>query len=313
MGSVSTIEIIINASSGASDKEEAHQRVAEIFKSSSIDARIAFAGSGAEVIELARRAIDGSSQTIVAGGGDGTISAVASMLVGTDKVLAVLPMGTFNYFARNLGVPLDLEGAAQNIIEGRVASVDVGEVNGRTFLNNASLGLYPAILRRREEVYEQWGRSRLAAYFSVALVMLRPASFLKLRLSADGEELRRRTPLVFVGSNEYQLEEFNMSGRSCLDAGELAFYITHPIGRPGLLWLALRGLFRRLQDADDFQVLCLKGAWVETRRKQLRVAMDGEISLMKTPLHFRARPGALRVIVPAVTETRATHEGESDG
>ena len=302
MDSGSGIEVIINAISRAPDKEETRRLLAERFAASGVDARISLARSGADIVALAQRAVEGSSRTVVAGGGDGTVNAVASVLVGTDKSLGVLPLGTFNYFARNLGIPVDLDGAATTLIEGRVAKVCVGDVNGRTFLNNASLGLYPAMLLQREGTYKRWGRSRLAAYWSVAVVMLRPAAFLHLRF--NDEQLPRRTPLVFVGNNGFQLEEFNLRGRACLDAGNFAFYITHPVGRLGLWRLAMRGLLRRLQDADDFQVSSVKEAWVETRRKRLRVAMDGELVMVTTPLHFRARPGALSVIVPAAAAAR---------
>ena len=295
----SRVEIIINARSGAGDKEAARATLLEIFAAGGVEANIRLAQSGAEIVRIAEEAARGDAQIIVAGGGDGTIAAVAQTLVGADKIFGVLPLGTFNYFARNLGVPLDLEAAARNLMAGEIKSVAVGEVNGRVFLNNASLGLYPAILRRREGVYRRWGRSRPAAYFSVALALLRPAAFLRLRLEANGERTFRKTPLVFVGNNDYQLEEFNLGGRACLAEDALAFFITKPVGRFGMLRLALRGLFRRLRDAEDFQTLCLREAQIETRRKRLRVAMDGEVFRMKTPLRFRLLPDALRVIVPA--------------
>jgi diacylglycerol kinase family enzyme len=296
----SSINVIINNASGATDKAAAQRIVADVFKASGVDATFFLARGGAEIAELARNAVaDPDCQTIVAGGGDGTIAAVAAAIMGTEKNLGVLPLGTFNYFARNLGISSDLEQAARIIVEGSVARVNVGEVNGKLFLNNASLGLYPAVLREREQVYKRWGRSRLAAYFSVALTMLRPTAFLKLRLAAEGgKQVRRRTPLVFVGNNKYQLEEFNIRGAACLDAGRLAFYITNPIGRIGLFRLAARGLLGRLDDAEGFEVACLCEARVETRRRRLRVAMDGEIMKMSTPLQFRVLPGALRVLVP---------------
>ena len=140
MDSGSGIDVIINAISRAPDKEETRRLLAERFAASGVDARISLARSGADIVALAQRAVEGSSRTVVAGGGDGTVNAVASVLVGTDKSLGVLPLGTFNYFARNLGIPVDLDGAARTLIEGRVAKVCVGDVNGRTFLNNASLG-----------------------------------------------------------------------------------------------------------------------------------------------------------------------------
>lgn len=266
---------------------------------------------GAEIVQMAKKAAQSEFQTIVAGGGDGTLAAVASELVGTDKTFGVLPLGTFNYFARNLGIPLDAEEAARNIVEGHTAQIDVGEVNGKTFLINASLGLHPAMLREREKLYSRWGRSRIAAFFSGALTMLRPASFLRLRLTtANGERMLRKTPLVFVGFNKYQLEEINIRGGACLAAGEMAFYIANPMGRIELLRLAVRGLFGRLRDSEDFQVLCLKEARVEARSKRLRVSLDGELFTMKTPLDFRVLPKVLRVIVPEKLKDDKIDESE---
>ena len=294
------MNVIINARSGANDKEEVGRRLCEIFRSSGMDVRVLFARRDKDVLELARRAVCGENETIVAGGGDGTINAVASQLVGTRKTLGVIPLGTFNYFATNLGIPLDLEGAVRNIIARRVVCADVGDVNGHVFLNNSSLGLYPLIVRVREKMYRRWGRSKIVAYLSVAFTLIRERSSLNIRLEVDGQPLTRRTPLVFIGNNEYQLQEFNIQGSACLRAGKLVLYVTPPVGRIGMLRLALRTLFRQLNEETDLQIVCTREFWVETRRKTLRVVIDGESKLIMTPLHFRLRPGGLRVIVPAV-------------
>lgn len=300
MALISTADVIINASSGACDSEAIKMRLSELFKSCGVESRILLARRGADVIELARQVRHSDSQIVVAGGGDGTINAVASILSGTDKTLGILPLGTFNYFAKNLGIPLDLEGAVQTIAENYAVNVDVGEVNGHLFINNSSLGLYPSIIRVREKEYRRWGRSQWAAYLAVVLTILRVSPFMNVRLNADGQELACRTPLVFVGSNEYQIASFDLPGRRCFDKGEMALYITHPMGRMGLLRLALQALARRLRTAPDLQVLCTREVWIETRRKRLRVALDGEVVVMSTPLHYLVRSGALRVLVPKV-------------
>lgn len=290
--------VILNATSGANDKEEARARLAELFAARGLDARISLASSGAEIVEMARRAAREDCETVVAGGGDGTINAVASTLVGTRKRLGVLPLGTLNHFAKDLKIPLDLEGAARNIVEGHVARVDVGEVNGRIFLNNSSLGLYPSIVRQREKQQERLGRGKWPAFIWATLSVLRRYPFLVVRLSTDKEALVRRTPFVFVGNNEYEMESFNVGARSCLDAGQLSLYTAHRTGRLGLLRFAIRALFGGLRDEQDFDAMCTKEVWIETRRHRLRVATDGEVTVMNTPLHYRVLPGALSVIVP---------------
>ena len=300
----SRLAVIINASSGSDDKEGARERLEATFASLGVEARITMARSGEEIIELARSAVREGCQPIIAGGGDGTINAVASVLVDTDRTLGVLPLGTLNHFAKDLKLPLDLEAAARVCLEGREINVDVGEVGGRIFLNNSSLGLYPSIVRHREKQQERLGRGKWPAFIWATLTMLKRYPFLNVRLSTDDQRLIRRTPFVFVGNNEYVMESFNIGARSSLDAGHLSLYVAHGTGRLGLLRLAWRALFGGLRDEQDFHAMCSKEVWIETRRpKLLRVATDGEVTKMMTPLHFRVRPGALRVLVPGAGES----------
>ena len=179
------IEVIMNASSGAHDKEVVRSRLVELFAASGIEARISLARTGAEVFDLAQRAARNGADTIVAAGGDGTINSVASAVVGSEKSLGVLPFGTLNHFAKDLHIPLDLEGAVNTIVAGHKTQVDVGEVNGRVFLNNSSLGLYPSIVRERQK-QQRLGWGKWPAYVWAALAVLRRYLFLNIRLIVDG-------------------------------------------------------------------------------------------------------------------------------
>jgi diacylglycerol kinase family enzyme len=293
-----SIEVIINAESGASDQEAARRQMAELFGASGIEVRISLARSGKELLDLARRAAGGEAATIVAGGGDGTINAVASTLIDTDKTLGILPLGTLNHFAKDLKIPLDLEGAARTIIADYSVRVDVGEVNGRVFLNNSSLGLYPNIVHQREQK-QKLGHGKWPALIWAAFSVMRRYPFLDVRLNADGKEFSSRTPFVFIGNNEYDMEGFNIGGRNRLDAGQLSLYFSHRTGRAGLLGLGLRALLKRLPKAGDFVAMCTTEVSIKTPRKRIRVSTDGEVTMMKPPLHYRVRPGALRVHVPA--------------
>jgi YegS/Rv2252/BmrU family lipid kinase len=290
-------KIIINARSGFSDKEEVRRQLSDIFSASGVTADISIAQNGAEVSKLARTAAGENWRVIVAGGGDGTINAVASAVIRAEKTLGILPLGTLNHFARDLKIPNDLEAAAQAIISGRAINVDVGEVNGHIFLNNSSLGLYPIIVHEREKK-QRLGSGKWPAFIWAAVAALRRYPFLDIRLSADGKEFRRRTPFVFIGNNEYVMETFNIGLRDCLDRGRLSLYMTHRTGRWGLVRLALRAFLGHLREEKDFLAMCTKEVTIETRRKRLRVAFDGEVDLMEVPLHYRVRPGALRVIIP---------------
>ncbi len=302
-----SIEVIINVGAGADDTKEMLERLAEIFAASNRKANISLARSVEEVVELARRAALGDSNTIVAVGGDGTLNAVASAVVGTNKRFGVLPLGTLNHFAKDLHIPLDLETAAHIILAGHTIQVDVGEVNGRIFLNNSSLGLYPRLVHEREK-QQRLGYRKWTAFFWAAISVLRRYPFLAVKLSVEGRNLSTRSPLVFIGNNEYEMESLNAGARSCLHAGRLSLYITRDTGRLGLVRLAWRALFGGLRDEKDFLALCSKEVWIETKHRRLRVAMDGEVTVMQPPLHYRIRPLSLRVLVPK-SEPRAVATG----
>jgi diacylglycerol kinase family enzyme len=275
----------------------------EAFVANGIDARISLAPTGAKVVELAQQAARTDVDAIVAGGGDGTINSVASAAVESGKTMGVLPFGTMNHFAKDLHLPLDLEGAIQTIVAGQVIKVDVGEVNGRIFVNNSSLGLYPSIVREREK-QQRLGWGKWPAYVWAAFAVLRRYPFLDIRLSVDEKEFVTRAPFVFIGNNEYEMETLNVGGRACLDAGDLSLYMSDRTSRLGLIRLALRALFGGLRQEKDFIALCTKEIWIGTRHKRVRVALDGEVLVMEPPLHYRVRPRALRVLAPIPNQNR---------
>ena len=295
------IEVIINATSGSDNKDDLRDRLSEIFSKAGITARISLAHTGPTIVRLAQQAARSDADTIVAAGGDGTVNSVARVALQANKILGVLPFGTMNHFAKDLHIPLDLEGAVNTIIAGHTVNIDIGEVNGNTFLNNSSLGLYPSIVREREK-QQRLGWGKWPAYVWAAISILRRYPFLDIRLSVDGKELTSRTPFVFIGNNEYQMESLNIGGRTCLDAGELSLYMTTDTSRLGLIRLALRAMFGGLRQEKDFLALCTKEIWINTKRKRVRVALDGEVTVIEPPLHYLVRPGALRVLAPENVE-----------
>ncbi|MFY9585162.1 MAG: diacylglycerol kinase family protein [Candidatus Acidiferrales bacterium] len=300
----SHVTCVLNGSAGSNHVAEAREHLTRLFAGNGSQARILLAQSRADITACACRGVQENSQPVVAGGGDGTVNAVAAALVGTETSLAILPLGTWNHFAKDLRIPLDLEGAARNIVTGRVATVDVGEVNGHIFLNNSGLGIYPRIVRQREQQQSR-GHSKWVAFAQAVVSVLSSYSLLQVRLRVDGEdELARDTPFVFVGNNRYEIEGSDIGERKRLDAGQLCVYMAHRAGRGNLLRLALDALFGRLK-ANDLDALDAKEIRVQARKQLLNVATDGEVELMNTPLHYRIRPRALRVIVP-VEEDQAS-------
>ena len=293
------IEVIVNQGSGtALGADDIKTQVEEAFKAHNLQANVHVATSGEHLMELADEAARSDAEIVVAGGGDGTISGVASKIIDTDKIFGVLPLGTLNHFSKDLNIPADLEDAARVIAEGNVQKVDVGEVNEQIFINNSSIGLYPNIVRRREK-QQRLGRGKWSAAFWAATNVLRRYPFLNIKLIVDGEETRRKTPFLFVGNNEYEMDFFNIGTRKCLDDGKLSVYLLHRTSRAGLFMLAVRSLFGVMRRAKDFETFCVEDFEIETRRKKtLLVAYDGEVSQMPTPLCYKIHPKALKVLVP---------------
>jgi diacylglycerol kinase family enzyme len=296
--------VIIHAPAGSGRTPEWGEQLTGKFRASGMEVHVTLAQSGAQMIETAQRAVTQGAPIIVAGGGDGTINAVASVVVGTETTLGVLPLGTLNHFAKDLHIPLELDEAIRNIANGRKANVDVGDINDdRIFLNNSSLGLYPDIVRDREKQRRRLGRGKWFAFFWATLAALRHYPFLSARLTIDGIEHVRRTPFIFIGNNEYLMEGFNIGTRARLDAGVLSLYVAQRTGRLGLLRLAFSALFGRLRQEKDFDALTTQEIRIETHHKRLRVSTDGEVAVMELPLFYRIRSAALRVIVPSNLDT----------
>ena len=300
---LTSVKIIISAGAGPGDNTKAAERLANIFKENQIEIDISVAQSGAEVVELARKAAREPYQVIVAAGGDGTVSSVAAAVIDSDKIFGVLPLGTLNHFAKDVGIPTDLEQAARTIIAGHTIEVDAAEVNNRIFLNNSSLGLYPMIVREREK-HQRLGFQKWPAFIWATIQALRRNPFLDVRLRVNNHLLDRTTPFVFVGNNEYAMDLFNIGSRDRLDQGELSIYITHATSRLKLIALALRAAVGRLRNDKDFLEFRSDEVRIQTARKRVRVAFDGEIEVMEGPLQYRVRSRALRVIVPQDVKAR---------
>lgn len=293
------IAVVLNDSSGSGDGAAAAKRLEEIFAAAGREARITIARGGGELGAAAKRAVDEGCDTLVAGGGDGTINTAAGFLVGREIPLGVIPLGTLNHFAKDLGIPVDLDAAAALVLDGAICSVDVGEVNGRMFLNNSSLGVYPSVVRLRERYQARFGKWIAALWAS--LTVLRRNPFMAVRIIAENQAMVRRTPFVFVGNNEYRMEGLQAGSRDSLTKGRLAVYVLNAERRVGLLRLAWQVLRKGVDQVRELDLLTVEQATIETWRRRLQVALDGEVVTLESPLEYRIRPTALRVHVPAAT------------
>jgi diacylglycerol kinase family enzyme len=293
-----SIPVFLNAKAGGKHARGEAEKLRQAFADAGADADVRLLGEGEDLSTAAREALKARPEVMVAAGGDGTVSTVADAVRGTQTALGVVPAGTLNHFAKDLGIPLDMAEAVRVIVAGRRASVDVGEVNGRAFINNASLGLYPKLVAEREKQQRRFGRSKRAAMLWAALAVLRRPPRLALRLETAKGAVVARAPFVFVGINDYAMEGFGIGTRARLDAGCLDVYTTRRTSTAGLLGLALRALFGRLRQADDFLEAQVRTLRVESRRARLEVGVDGELLVFDTPLEFALLPRALQVMVP---------------
>jgi diacylglycerol kinase family enzyme len=305
------VTVIVNGGAGHGHDDSACEALRAKLHAAGLDAELVLAKDGEEMIATARRALKNGAQMVAAGGGDGTINAVASSMVGSGVRFGVLPLGTLNHFAKDLGIPLDLDEAVRNLATGVPRQVDVGEVNERIFLNNSSLGLYPDIVRDREKQQRRLGRGKWPAAVWATLAALRRYPFLSMRLVVNGETLARRTPFVFIGNNRYKMEGLSIGERDHLDDGLLSLYVPQ---HPTRLRFAVDALFGKLGSERDFDVLESSGFEIHTHHARLHVATDGEVTQMTAPLRYRVRPGALTVLVPEATmaSTTTTMEKETD-
>jgi YegS/Rv2252/BmrU family lipid kinase len=247
--------------------------------------------------EIAREAAESGAELVIAGGGDGTLSCVAGQLAGTRTAMGILPLGTLNHFARDLGIPVDIHEAAKLIAAGRTRQVDVAEVNGRVFVNNSAIGLYPLLVRERKAEQRHLGLKKRTAMALAVIRTLARFSSKRLTLTVDQRKAEVDTPLLFVGNNRYRLEMPNAGARERLDRGELCVMVLRRKSRLGFVAASIRALLGRERPADVTQE-DVRELRVDSSRAAIRISLDGETELMETPLIYRIRPKALTVVAP---------------
>ena len=245
----------------------------------------------------ARTAVRDGCDVVVACGGDGTVNGTASAVRGSGAVLGVLPLGTLNHFAKDLGIH-GLAQAEQVLLTGTVREIDAGFVNGRLFVNNSGIGIYPVMVLEREKVR----KAGIPKWPAFAWAFLRTAGkmpFMQLRIDADGVPMARSTPFLFVGNNEYAVEGKSLGTRPRLDGGLLGVYTARHIGPTGLARIAFRALLGTIRHDRDFIAFTAKRLTVE-RKGRIHVSLDGEVCRLTGPLRYSIGPGAIRVLAPDV-------------
>lgn len=297
--------IVLNSASGHKDSDQERQVLADVFNSAGRPFEFLQFDNPADIASVSARAVKLAQETggvVVAAGGDGTINAVAGAVLRSSCPFGVLPQGTFNYFGRTHAIPQDARAAATALLGASISPVTVGEVNGRVFLVNASLGLYPQLLEDREAWKQQFGRSRLVAFASGLATIFQARGQLKLEIEIAGKVTALRTPTLFIGNNHLQLAQVGIDAAhaDAVNRGELAGIAVRPIGTLALFGLLVRGMVGRLGDADHIDSFSFRKLKVAMRgKRRVKVATDGEITWMTPPLVFQVADTPLLLMVPA--------------
>lgn len=304
--STAPLFVVLNAGAGRGDAAGTRALVGRLLAEAGRRHRIALVEPGVDIAGHARLAAQqalAEGGVVVAAGGDGTISAVAQAAHDVGCPMGVLPQGTFNYFSRTHGIPDDTADATRVLLAARAQPVQVGLVNDRVFLVNASLGLYPQLLEDREQFKARFGRHRGVALAAAIATLLREHRQLRLAIELGGIVRDVRTPTLFIGNNRLQLEQVGIAAMNAAERGRIAAVMLKPVGTWAMFGLLLRGALGTLGDAERIESFQFQRMTVTpslpygTRR--VKVAADGEVMSLRSPLEFRVSPRPLYLLKPA--------------
>ncbi|RKK02104.1 diacylglycerol kinase family lipid kinase [Pseudoroseomonas wenyumeiae] len=298
--------VLVNAGGGSVLGRDLEPELREAFESHGLEADIRLL-PGDALEAAARQALERTGpgrhyDAVVAGGGDGTIGLMAGVMAGSGRAFGVLPLGTLNHFAKDLGLPQDIPGAVGVIAARQLRTVDVAEVNGRVFVNNSSIGLYASMVadRDRQRRRAGWGKWPAMSLAFCRVVLRYPLR--RVQVVAEGENgrwvRRYRTPLLFIGNNAYEVSLPRPGTRAVLDDGKLSMFIVRNRRPWGLLKVAAHAMLGQLRHERDFESHIVTAVEIRSRSAWMRVSVDGEVVPMRPPLRYAIRPGALRVFAP---------------
>jgi diacylglycerol kinase family enzyme len=291
---VERIAIVRNPRSGTAPDPD---KLAEALKTANVDAKVLDSPPGAAFLPwLDQLAAD--VDVLVAAGGDGTVSAAASAAAKHRRTLAVIPTGTLNHFARDLGIPTEVDAALEVIRAGRQQCVDVGLVNGQLFLNNVSLGNYPRMVRERTGLQRKGMPKRVAGAIAAFNTWWDLRSMVAA-LTLDRLDIVRRSPFIVIANGSYSLSGFSLGKREQINDGRLSVYVAPPSGRFGALLWPLRALVGTLERHEQFETLSASIVKATLKSSRVSVGIDGEVHELASPLEFTIRRQALRVLVPS--------------
>jgi diacylglycerol kinase family enzyme len=293
------IHVFMNLASGGGDKNAARDAIAGAVRNAGHE--VAFHQIGADA--LLRRIVDAADRgkdIVVAAGGDGTINTVADALLGRSITMGIVPLGTFNYVARLLGIPNEPAEAARVLVDGTRRKLHVGRVNGRVFLNNVGLGLYVRLIEQRERHTGIFGRNRLVAVFSALATMLRGTPSYRMSLKVDGETRTVDAPLIFLCANALQVSNLNLDQPivRAVAEGAIAAIIVKSAAPADILADAGHILAGTLEQAEQVDVLCSDTIEIAARGRSIQLVVDGEVVRERLPLRLSVERNAIDVMAP---------------
>lgn len=294
--------IVLNAGSGSRDALDTETTIRTILTAAGRRHDILRSDNPQQLPQFAQRAVQLAQQhqgIVVAAGGDGTINTVVQAVLKSGCPFGVLPQGTFNYFGRSYRIPAETADSTRALLDASVQPVQVGLLNDRVFLINASLGLYPKILEDREAYKRQFGRHRLVAVWSATMTLLRAHRQLLLSLEHAGETRVIRTATLVVGNNLLQLEQLGIADAAVVEQGQLVAIVLRSMSTLGLYWLMVRSALGQLGSANNVEIFPFERLTIRPyRRRRIKVALDGEVIWLKTPLVFQVASTPLQLLVP---------------
>ncbi len=305
--------MVMNTGSGSQKAQDIQDTIARVMQESNRRYELMAVDDGAELIPTAKKAVTLAREQhgiVVAVGGDGTLNAVSQVVLGSGVPFGILPQGTFNYFGRAYGISQETEVAARCLVDARIQPVNVGLLNDKVFLVNASLGLYPQLLEDREAYKQRFGRSRLVALWSALATLFRAHRQLKVQIEHEGKREVLRTPTIVVDNNALQLKHMGLDRKPEVQhsSSHLVAITSKPLSTLNLYGILLRGLLSRL--GEDEHVISFGFNTMTVRlsagRKRTKVAMDGEISYMRSPLIFKVAEHQLPLLVARDPQLRET-------
>ena len=288
------IAVLLNRNAGSMTDDTSEQITAAFAKTGRTVTILA--SPGAELAAAAQEAAR-TGHVLVAAGGDGTVSTVAAVAADAEAPFGVIPLGTLNHFAKDAGIPLELDAAVDTIVSGHGDRLDIATANGRSFVNNASVGFYARIVRERQ-MEQRNGHAKWTAFalgLARAWYRYRP---LTVRLTLDGSTRVCVTPFVFVGNGEYVTEGLEVGRRCSLSRGQLSIYVAPECTRAEMLSMTIRSLAGRLTSDVPLESFTAREVTIETATRQAALAIDGELVTATAPIRCAVRPGALDVLRP---------------